>query len=376
MADNRGRHQRVPIGVAADEQFFLPMWGRTFRQYYEDVATQIHVQLKSQLWMLNNICADERLCFLQKVPEDPNKEGWAVSPPRWMDENEFFGCEIIRQENDYSWGKPVDLPKNDLIRKLHSIDVKQRVSSGTLFTQSMEMKRLTQDMAFEGCKVRTPLSPPGAVTDGIFTKAAEIRGLEQLCIDLYDDPAFVDSLLKIVAELTIERIKFWHQYNNTSLQFPLNETLILADDNLEMISSQQYERFVLPHHRRVYDELATAVRFIHLCGKAQHLFEVLSKQLGITIFNGPGPHIDLVQMLEDTGQAVEIQTQIANAALLASPDEIKMTVDAILKSPVKNRVKLSLLSYIPAGASLENITFFCKYAKDVGVIDISQHIGY
>lgn len=274
----RGNNRRVPITIAFDEQFLLPFWGCTFRQYYQDVRTQVDIQLKSQQWIRENVLQDAEMGL-------PN--AWTVVPPSWMAENEFLGAEILIQENNYAWGKPILLPKSRLLEKLQSIDVKSRIKECTLFYQYEKMKSYTQNMEFCGRPVKTV--NPVSSTHGIFTKAAEIRGLEQICIDLYEDPPFVKNMLEIITELTIERIKTWHVLTGSKRKFPSDEGWGLADDSLTIISQKQYEEFILPCHVKIYSEMTNGKRSIHLCGKTQHLFKILHDKLGITIFNGPGP---------------------------------------------------------------------------------------
>ena len=104
------------------------------------------------------------------------------------------------------------------------------------------MKRFVENMQFDDRPVKTASLPPGVVTNGIFTKAAEIRGLDRICIDPYEDSIFVKELLGTITELTIERIKCWHRLADIARTFPLDETLIMADDSLTMISAEHYEQ--------------------------------------------------------------------------------------------------------------------------------------
>lgn len=300
-AFREGRHWRVPVTTVLDEQFFLPMWECSFRQFNEDVPTQVRVQLLSQQWAQENVQTDELVVFRQNVPTT-SAVAWTVAPPRWMDENEFYGARIAMQEDDYSWGQPISLSKNGLLRRLQAIDVEARVLEGTLYPQCQEMKRAVDGMEFAGRPVQLNPSPVGAACDGIFTKAAEIRGLEQLCIDLHEDPAFARELLDTVTYLSIERIKCWYRLEASVSQFPLDEVFYLCDDSVTMISAAAYEEFVLPCHERLYSALTIRPRWLHLCGRVQHLHRVLYEKAAVRIFNGPGPQIDLRRMVRELGQ--------------------------------------------------------------------------
>jgi len=354
---NKGCNAGVPITIAFDEQFLLPFWDCTFRQYYEDVKTQIDIQLKSQKWIRENILQDSEM----GLPDT-----WYVTPPSWMAENEFFGAEIVIQENDYSWGKPIPLPKKDLLQKLQKIDVRDHILQSKLFCQYEEIKKYTENMEFCGRPVK--VSNPFSSTHGIFTKAAEIRGLEQICLDFLDDPIFLKELLETITNLSIERIKIWYTLFDPKQIFPLNGVWGLADDSLTMVSAKLYKEFVLPCHQKIYSEMTTGPRSIHLCGKVQHLFKILHDKLGITIFNGPGPQINLLQMINEINKPIEIQAEIAHATLLGSYSEIEKAIQTILNEEVKKCTKIMLLGYAPKDTSLSNLEFFYKCGKRYGQI--------
>ena len=349
---------RVPVTIAFDEQFHLHRLGRTFRQYYGDVRTQVDVQLDGQKWVRENVMQDAEI----GIPRE-----WTISPPCWMGENEFFGADIVVQENDYSWGMPLNASKSELIKKLKAIDAQQRIRAWKPFLHFTEMYKITKDMEFCGKPVR--VAAPLLGTHGIFTKAAEIRGLAQICTDLYDDPVFVKDLLGIITDLTIKRIKILHELAGTGQKFPQEGGWGMADDSLTLISASQYEKFVLPFHKRIYAEMGGEKgRSMHLCGSVQHLFGVLYKEMGIRIFNGPGVRIDFVKMLDDTGDDIEIQGSVGYSAMRESRAEIEKVLLKMLDERVKNRAKLTLYGFVIAGTPLDNMRFFYEKAKEFGVI--------
>jgi len=96
----------------------------------------------------------------------------------------------------------------------------------------------------------------GRGTTGIFTKAAEIRGLEQMCIDFYEDPAFTHRFLRLVTEKLMERIKAWHRLVcGEELKLPASGGFGICDDSLQIISAALYERCVLPYHELLYSTM-------------------------------------------------------------------------------------------------------------------------
>jgi uroporphyrinogen-III decarboxylase len=284
-------------------------------------------------------------------------EAWTVCPPSWMAENELCGAEIVVQEHDYAWGQPLALGKAELLRHLDGLRIEECITQGTLFGQYREMQQLTEGMEYLGRPVRVVELPVGS-THGIFTKAAELRGIEQLCVDLHEDPAFASDLLQAMCRIAVERIRAWRRLCGLPDTLPLEHGWGLADDSLTLISRGTYETHVLPHHEWLYSTMTRGTRHIHLCGHVQHLFRVLREGLGITLFDGPGTQVDIPQMIDDVGTDVVIQAQVSHAFLRSSPEVLRAAVAHVLDDRAKRRVKMRLLDYATHGAPQANLRTF------------------
>ncbi len=355
-AYGEGAHERVPIALAFDEQYLLPRFGCSFAEYYTDVSKQIDVQLRSQNWIRHRV--------LQDAEMGP-PEAWYLLPPSWMDENELWGAEVVLQENDYAWGQPLPLGKVGLLRHLEGLDIEERITRGTLFRQHRQMQRLTEGREYLGRPVRVT-ELPIAGTHGVFTKAAELRGIEQLCVDLHEDPLFVREFLGTMCRLTVERLRCWRRLCGQPDTLPLQHGWGIADDSLTLISRRDYETHVLPHHEWLYAAMTTGTRHIHLCGHVQHLFGTLREKLGITIFDGPGTQVDIPQMIDDVGTDVVIQAQVSHAFLRAAEPVMREAVARVLDDRAKRRVKMRLLGYATQGVSDAALRAFYEAGLEYG----------
>jgi len=114
----RGANERVPIVFATDEALWLSRTGHTFRQFYTDPRVQLQVQLEGPAWFADAVVQDQRL--------GPPAEAWTVTPRFWMDEPEFFGCEVVIQEDSFAWSRPLAGSKADLVGRLADLDPAQR----------------------------------------------------------------------------------------------------------------------------------------------------------------------------------------------------------------------------------------------------------
>jgi uroporphyrinogen-III decarboxylase len=282
-----------------------------------------------------------------------------------MDENELWGAHIVLQEDDYAWGQPLPLGKSALLRHLQGRGVEEGIVSGTLFRQHREMRRLAEGMEYLGRPVRV-VELPVASTHGLVTKAAELRGVETLCLDLHDDPSFAGELLATLARLTVERLRCWRRLCGLSEVLPFEHGWGLADDSLVLLSRADYETHVLPHHRWLYDTMTQGARHIHLCGRVQHLFRTLREELEITVFDGPGTQVDIPRMIDDTGEDVVIQAQVSHAFLGGPEPVLRQAVSQVLDDRAKQRVKMRLLGYATRGAPEANLRAFYEAGLECG----------
>jgi len=358
--ENR-RNERIPIVFACDEQFQLPLYGTTFGKYYRDPILMAEVQLQTTKWWMNNLVQDVRI----GLPED----NWVVHPQLWMAEKEFFGCEVVYQENDYAWARPISARKEDLISMLQDIDPVERLKQNTGYRFYNIMKERFEGKDF--CGIPIKVAPPNGIagTHGIFTTATEVRGQDQICIDMAKDQEFVKSFLEIITEKTIERIKAWYQQTGEEKRFPSNEEWSMADDSLNILSPKLYEEFVLPFHERIYSEMTTGRRGIHLCGHAEQLFNVLYHKLRIRTFDGPGPWIDIGRMRDEFGTEVRVNAQVYHHKLRdGNSREIESMVHNILNDRAKRGGHMVLLGYAVAGTPVRNLEIMYRAGLKYGRI--------
>jgi MtaA/CmuA family methyltransferase len=99
-----------------------------------------------------------------------------------------------------------------------------------------------------------------AWTEGPIAEAADLRGINQLMLDFYDDPSFVRDLFEFVLEL--------------ELRFARAEVaagadlMAVGDAAASLVGPQIYREFVWPYEKRLIDGLhgmGVPVR-LHICG--------------------------------------------------------------------------------------------------------------
>jgi len=112
--------------------------------------------------------------------------------------------------------------------------------------------------------------------EGPVAEAADLRGINTLMMDFFDDPRFVADLFEFVVELELTFAK---------AQVASGAELIgVGDAAASLVGPRIYEEFVWPYEKRMMDSLhAMGVRTrLHICGNTRPVLGLLG-QLGCDI---------------------------------------------------------------------------------------------
>jgi uroporphyrinogen-III decarboxylase len=270
------------------------------------------------------------------------------------------------QEDDFAWNEPLAGSKPDILRRLADIDPREGVRNSRLWRLYQDMRELAQAMAYRGLPVR--IGFPGG-THGIFTIACRVRGEEQLCVDLLEDPDFATSLLRVVTDKTIGRLQAWHELAETGAELPSPSGWGMADDSLQVISRDTYEQMLLPHHERIYSAMTGGKRHMHLCGYAQQHFETLYAKLGIRSLDGPGPFVDHGPLLAEMPE-LTISAQADHTTLMLGPvSDIDDMMRGMLTDGSKQPGRYVLSGFLARQTPLEHVRAMYEAGRRHGVID-------
>ncbi|MHB0878358.1 MAG: uroporphyrinogen decarboxylase family protein [Anaerolineae bacterium] len=364
-ADYRhGENGRVPITFASDEQLWLKVSGHSFRQFYADPSVHLKAQLQGRRWMAEHVRGDT-------APGVP--ERWHVGVQLWMEENEFYGCEVQYQEDDFAWADPLPLSKDDLLPYLADLDPEDRVRRSSAIRMYEALRELADGMTYMDRPVH--VAPPGRGCHGIFTKAAEIRGLERMCIDLQEDPDFAQKLLWLMTEKAVARMNAWRRIAPVEGEAPLpSPHWMLCDDSLQMISAATYERFVLPCHLALFEAACTGERSLHLCGRSWQHYEALRWKLGISLIDGPGPFVDHGRYLRDLGPGFGFNAQTDHSVLAyGSPADVDEMMRRLLSPEAKQPGRFNVVGYVARDTPLRNLEACYSAGLKYGSIGAGGH---
>ena len=355
---NNKRNKRIPISFDTDESLWLDISGHTFKEFYTDPYIHLKTQLLGKAWFCQNVFSDAAA----GLPDQ-----WTIGVTHWMDDNLFFGCEVEIQEHDFAWGMPLDMNKNDIISYINDVDVERTITQMPSHDLFVQMSELAEDKTFLGRPIK--VYPLGNGNAGIFTKTAEIWGLERICIDMAEDPDFAERLITAFADKLLAKI-FAHRKAIERVSGAPCGNPFIGDDSIQMISKDMYDFFLLPCHEKLYSAIpGIKDRYIHLCGPAMQHYESLHRKLGVKYIDGPGLFADHAYYLNRFDSDFRFQAQLDNSVILFGAEaEIDSMLTKLINDDVKQPGRFDIRSYAPRGVNIKNIEHCYASAIELGKI--------
>jgi uroporphyrinogen-III decarboxylase len=354
-------HERIPVRFNCNPRILMlnPQYnarGLTYEEYMRDPEVMGQAILEFRYWTRFLLPGDHERGL-------PNQ--WSV----YIDfENHYdaawFGCPVHYREGQVPDTTPI--LTNDNKRMLFDRGIPDPFegewAERCLHFLDVFRKKQERGWTFMGVPVVVENGAPFLGCDGLFTVAVSLRGATELCLDLLIDPDYARELLEYVYAAITSRMKAWR--DRFGIPVPI-EGFGSADDAIEMLSPEQYRQFVLPLHKRFFDEFGTpANRGIHLCGGVQRHFKTIHEELGVVNFDTGFP-VDFARFRKDLGPDVLISGGPRVPLFLEStPEPLLAEAERILRSGVLFGGKFILQegNNLPPCARLE----LCAALYDLG----------
>lgn len=111
---------------------------------------------------------------------------------------------------------------------------------------------------------------PMTAVVGPATVAGNMRGVENFMVDFFDEPECVQTLLSIVTETLLDSIRELAKVGAKYIYVP--------DPVASLLSPTTYCQYILPLHRKLFDEMKThgIGGRLHMCGNTNALLEYSS----------------------------------------------------------------------------------------------------
>lgn len=308
-----GTHARIPVVVTGSIRNLLSnpelnRTGFTFRDFFMRAQAQVQCQLAYQHYRRHHWPCDQEMGIpaerweLALDFQNSHDQAWFGCPIVFFGDTDVPDTQEILKEHPaalYDWGDPDPFwGRGDFMKR--AVDM------------YAEMCRLCDGgLEFDGLPVRPPIRFPGTNTDGVFDCAVKLRGAVEVMTDMMDDPRYFHDLMDYISRNLVRRMKAlreWMWDHNPAYRGDRQHrgAFYYADDSIAMLSSGQFEEFVLPYTARIFESFHDGRGCtIHLCGDATHHFKRLADRFNVTCFDTGFP-VDHGWLRRQLGPGVQI----------------------------------------------------------------------
>lgn len=277
-ADSLGRPDRVPVLAGDNQYMLLAARGRTFGQYIRSPEDNLREQVLNRKWRIENLRDDQPIptqC-LSFRPDLGTLRGTEFPMEiRWQEDGPPKCVHPLRELEDIDRLLAKGLPPPDGALHAKYID----------WWRAMGRAAENLDVRLNGqpLRIEVTLAHGGGPIPAAFALAGE-----NLFLWIMEDPDRVEGLMDVVTESHINCIRFFDELAGTKGR----TTTWMGADTAEMLSPDQFRRFVVPYYLRVWQKYSGPRRALHMCGRNDHLLEILRDDLRITHNDGFGSVVD------------------------------------------------------------------------------------
>jgi MtaA/CmuA family methyltransferase len=193
--------------------------------------------------------------------------------------------------------------------------------------------------------------------EGPIAEAADLRGINTLMLDFFDDPAFVRDLFAFVVEMELRFAR---------AQIQAGADLIgVGDAAASLVGPQIYDEFVWPYEKKLVDgihSLGGRVR-LHICGNTRRILEGMGK-LGCAIvdLDSLAPMSEARQQM---GPGAVLLGNLNPVSVLRDGNPASVTAAiAECHRQAGSRFIVGAGCEVPRDTPPENLRALCAYAHD------------
>lgn len=192
--------------------------------------------------------------------------------------------------------------------------------------------------------------------EGPCAMAADLRGINHLMMDFYDDPSFVRNLFVFVVEMEIRFAR---------AQVEAGADLIgVGDAAASLVGPAIYQEFVLPHEKKLIaglHEVGARVR-LHICGNTRRILQGMGEtDSDIVDLDYPSPLSEGREKMR-AGQVLLGNLHPVHVVRDGTPGSIKAAV-AECHRQAGARYIVGAGCEIPRGTPAENLLAMAEYAR-------------
>ncbi len=191
--------------------------------------------------------------------------------------------------------------------------------------------------------------------EGPCALAADLRGINALMLDFYDDPAFIRDLLAFATEVAIV---FARAQRDAGV-----DLMGVGDAASSLIGGATFEEFVLPHHLKLVKQLRSLglKSRSHICGNTAKICEARAS-IGYDILDVDS-QVPLALARQKMGPKAIILGNIPTVAVMerGTPEDVRRTAAECQRICGRNYI-ISAGCEVPRATPMENMDALRDYA--------------
>ncbi|MBN2612337.1 MAG: hypothetical protein JXB00_12330 [Bacteroidales bacterium] len=327
---NGKKPEKIPVGFIIDSPW-LPNWfGINILDYYTS----------DELWFKANMKALETFPDIWFLPGFWSEYGMCTEPSA-------FGAKCRFYENEFPFADKTILTTDDIDKVVKP----DPATDGLLPFMLNRLKTIQPQIEKAGHHIKF------SVSRGPLNIATFLMGVSEFMMACMMEPERIHKLLGIITEFLIE----WHEMQRKV--FPSIDGILVLDDIVGFIGTEEFKEFGLPYLKKIYDTPAT-VKFFHNDAECEASVSFYP-EIGINLYN-PGIYTPVNKIKELTGNKMAILGSIPPRDVLASGTS-EQVMEAVEKQVTElyttERFILSCAGGMPPGVSTGNIKAFCEMNK-------------
>ena len=324
----QGRPERVPVVFHINSRVWLlnprlNTKGYTFEDYFERPAVALEVELEFRKWRLTQVLEDTR----KGLPD-----AWGVS---MCGQNVlgggWLGSRVIYRDRAVPHVEPALARNKEGLFDLEVPPVRANFVEKAWRFRDYALEQVAKGLEFEGRPLRS-VGYPG--TEPPLCLAYVLRGATEAMIDMKTDPDYFRQLMDYV---TSARIYWERELRQLQGVKGKSKHYGVGDDPIEMMSVNDYNEHIYPHHRRLLETFAEpeGPHYAHICGRVQHHLVNYKERHNVRGFDLGFP-VDMGQARRDVGPEVTLWGNV-HVSALANNDlaEVARLARELLASGVK-----------------------------------------
>jgi len=197
----------------------------------------------------------------------------------------------------------------------------------------------------------------------LFERAWTLRGMENLLMDFYEEPAFVHDLLSAICDYNIAQV-------NEALKYDIDAVYFGDDWGQQhglIMGPERWREVILPHLKRMYGAVKAAGKnvFIHSCGDVDELFDDLIGA-GLDCFNPFQPEVmDVFELLNRYRGRLTFHGGLSTQKTLpyGSVKDVQRETEKLLEAGKPGNYILSPAHAVEGDVPVENMAAFIEVAK-------------